>query len=145
MSSVSTTNISETDNDFDRTSGTGLSASLPRHFVPGYYQPVPPGQKPLTHRAPRIKLATCRSASLTRGALPAKWLGPITSTVDTNDSPLTRNKGLRAGAFLERFLGRSEFFELRKSFLRDWIVFLVEVSKPASRDRCETGRGLAPC
>ena len=29
----------------------------PRHFVPGYYQPVPPGQKPLTHRAPRIKLA----------------------------------------------------------------------------------------
>src|SRR6202030_4561829 len=29
---------------FDRPSGTGLSASLPRHFVPGYYQPVPPGQ-----------------------------------------------------------------------------------------------------
>jgi hypothetical protein len=21
-----------------------------RHFVPGYYQPVPPGQKPFTHR-----------------------------------------------------------------------------------------------
>ena len=37
--------------------GRGLSASLPRHFVPGYYQPVPPGQKPLTHRVPRIKLA----------------------------------------------------------------------------------------
>ena len=47
-----------TDNDFDRPSGTrALSASIPRHFVPGYYQPVPPGQKPLTHRAPRIELA----------------------------------------------------------------------------------------
>jgi hypothetical protein len=41
--SVSTTNICGTDNAFDRPSGTGLSASLPRHFVPGYYQPVPPG------------------------------------------------------------------------------------------------------
>src|SRR5580704_5546280 len=26
--------------------GTGLSASIPRHFVPGYDHPVPPGQKP---------------------------------------------------------------------------------------------------
>ena len=24
---------------------------LPRHSVPGYYQPVPPGQKPFTHRS----------------------------------------------------------------------------------------------
>ena len=44
------TNICGTDNDFDRPSGTGLSASLPRHFVPAYYQPVPPGQKPFAHR-----------------------------------------------------------------------------------------------
>ena len=29
----------------------GLSASLPRHFVPGYYQRVPPGQKPFAHRS----------------------------------------------------------------------------------------------
>src|SRR5271166_5334564 len=72
---------------------------------------------------------------------PAKWLGPITSTVHTNDSTLTRNKGLRAGSFLERFLDKSEFFEFRKTFLRDWIVFLVEVSKPASRmrDRARLG------
>jgi len=28
-----------------------------RHFVSGYYQPVPPGQKPFTIEAPRIKLA----------------------------------------------------------------------------------------
>src|ERR1700720_816414 len=42
--SVSTTNICGTDNDFDRPSRRGLSASLPRHFVPGYDQPVPPGQ-----------------------------------------------------------------------------------------------------
>jgi hypothetical protein len=32
-----------------RPSGTGLSASLPRHFVPGYYYHVPPGQKPFAH------------------------------------------------------------------------------------------------
>jgi hypothetical protein len=31
--------------------GRGLSASLPRHFVPGYDQPVPPGQKPFAHRS----------------------------------------------------------------------------------------------
>src|ERR1700688_1614510 len=30
--------------------GRGLSASLPRHFVPGYYQPVPPGQISLSLR-----------------------------------------------------------------------------------------------
>jgi len=34
--------------DFPRDSG---------HFVPGYYQPVPPGQKPFTPRAPHVKLA----------------------------------------------------------------------------------------
>jgi hypothetical protein len=38
------------DNDFGHPAGTELSASLPRHFVPGYYQPVPPGQKPFAHR-----------------------------------------------------------------------------------------------
>jgi hypothetical protein len=27
-----------------------------RHLVPGYYQPVPPGQKPFTPRAPHVKL-----------------------------------------------------------------------------------------
>jgi hypothetical protein len=32
-------------------SGTGLSGSLPRHFVPGYDHTVPPpGQKPFAHR-----------------------------------------------------------------------------------------------
>jgi hypothetical protein len=30
--------------------GRGLSPSLPRHFVPGYYRAVPPGQKPFAHR-----------------------------------------------------------------------------------------------
>ena len=35
MSSVSTTTICGTDNDFDRPSRRGRSASLPRHFVPG--------------------------------------------------------------------------------------------------------------
>ena len=37
--------------------GRGLFVSLSRHFVPGYYRPVPPGQKPFAHRAPRIILA----------------------------------------------------------------------------------------
>ena len=32
-------------NDFSSPSGAGLSASIPRHFVPGDYQPVPPGQQ----------------------------------------------------------------------------------------------------
>src|ERR1700722_5621987 len=49
MNSVSRTNTSGTDNDFDRPSGTELSASIPRHFVSGYDQPVPPGQKPFAH------------------------------------------------------------------------------------------------
>ena len=31
-------------------------SKLQRHFVPGYYQPVPPGQKPFGPRAPRLKL-----------------------------------------------------------------------------------------
>ena len=38
---------------------------------------------------------------------PGKWLGPITSTLHTDDSTLTnQNKGLRVGSFLERFLDR---------------------------------------
>jgi hypothetical protein len=53
----STTNISGTDDAFDRPSGTGLSASLSRHFVPGYYRAVPPGQNNSPIEAPRIKLA----------------------------------------------------------------------------------------
>jgi hypothetical protein len=42
-----------TDNDFSSSAvppGRGLSPSLPRHFVPGYDQPVPPGQKPFAHK-----------------------------------------------------------------------------------------------
>jgi hypothetical protein len=37
--------------------GRGLSTSLPRHFVPAYDQPVPPGQKPFAIEGPRIKSA----------------------------------------------------------------------------------------
>lgn len=37
---------------------------------------------------------------------PAKWLDPITSTVHTDDSTVTKNKDLRVGSFLERFLDR---------------------------------------
>ena len=51
MSSVSTTNICRTNNDFDRPPGRSLSPSLPRHFVPGYHQLVPPGQKPFAYRS----------------------------------------------------------------------------------------------
>src|SRR5271165_345398 len=43
--------------DFHPSVGAYFQAHLPRHFVPGYYQPVPPGQKPFAHRTPRIKLA----------------------------------------------------------------------------------------
>jgi hypothetical protein len=53
-------------NDFGRPSGTELSGSIPRHFVPGYDQPVLPGQnyqpvlRDKSHspiEGPRIKLA----------------------------------------------------------------------------------------
>jgi hypothetical protein len=37
--------------------GRGLSASLSRHFVPGYYRAVPPGQNHSPIEAPRIKSA----------------------------------------------------------------------------------------
>jgi hypothetical protein len=35
---------------FNRPAGTGLFYSHPRHFVPGYYRAVPPGQKALDRR-----------------------------------------------------------------------------------------------
>ena len=47
--------------------GRGLSASLPRHFVPGYDQPVPPGQKPFAHRRASHKLALCGFTGLPWG------------------------------------------------------------------------------
>jgi hypothetical protein len=54
---VSTTNISGTDNAFDRCSGTGPLCISTRHFVPGYYRAVPPGQNHSPIEAPRIKSA----------------------------------------------------------------------------------------
>jgi hypothetical protein len=44
----------------NRYPGRGLSASLPRHFVPGYYRAVPPGQNQSPIEAPRIKSTTAR-------------------------------------------------------------------------------------
>ena len=56
----------------------------PRHFVPGYYQPVPPGQKPLTHRAPRIKLALMgRAPARSAAARPMIVSGAAPPMVDT--------------------------------------------------------------
>jgi hypothetical protein len=44
--------------DFHPSVGAYFQAHLPRHFVPGYYQPVPLGQKPFAHiQGPRIQLA----------------------------------------------------------------------------------------
>jgi hypothetical protein len=42
---------------FNRPAGTGYFPHESRHFVPGYYQPVPPGRKALAYPGPRIKLA----------------------------------------------------------------------------------------
>ena len=68
----------------------------PRHFVPGYYQPVPSGQKPLTHLAPRIKLALMGARPLSRPGL-ARHKG--------RGSPLqlvgTRSRAIRASASRE--------------------------------------------
>src|SRR5271166_6927998 len=52
-----------------------------------------------------VQRRTRGSASL---PAPAKKLGPIISTVHTNDSTLTRNKGLLVSLLLELFLDRSE-------------------------------------
>src|ERR1700722_8725214 len=46
--------------DFDRPSGTGLSASLPRHFVPGYDHLVPPGTKVRAKQPPVGSVRTGR-------------------------------------------------------------------------------------
>jgi hypothetical protein len=42
---------------FNRPAGTGLFSSASRHFVPGYYRAVPPGQKPSPIEVHRIILA----------------------------------------------------------------------------------------
>jgi CxxC motif-containing protein (DUF1111 family) len=51
--------------------GRGVSASLSRHFVPGYYQPVPPGQKPFVQRSASrdnpINCVACHKASMQTG------------------------------------------------------------------------------
>src|SRR5271166_6173942 len=51
-----------------------------------------------------VQRRTRGSASL---PAPAERLGPIISTVHTNESTLTRNKGLLVSPFLELFLDRS--------------------------------------
>src|SRR5450631_2133597 len=56
-----------------RPSGTGLSGSLPRHFVPGYYQPVPPGRKALAYPGPRIKLPPMGGTTYLREDEEVKW------------------------------------------------------------------------
>ena len=80
---------SGTANDFDPSTvppGREFSASLPRHFEPGYYQPVPPGTKAIRQskgQRPRIKFALRRVRSNRRlpishsaATLPLKIVGP---------------------------------------------------------------------
>jgi hypothetical protein len=51
VGSVSTTKICGTDNDFNHPFGTGTSLHRIQPLrASGYYQPVPPGQKPFSHR-----------------------------------------------------------------------------------------------
>ena len=65
---------------FNRPAGRGYFPHNPRHFVPGYYQPVPPGQKPFGPRAPRLKLTRMGARP---DALPldppqqVQWSGPV--------------------------------------------------------------------
>jgi len=57
------------------------------------------------------KEASRRAAPDTRERIlpaPAKRLGPIISTVHTNDSTLTRSKGLLVSPFSELFLDRQD-------------------------------------
>jgi len=94
--------------------GRGLSASLPRHFVPGYYQPVPPGQKPLTHRAPRIKLALVGRAPARSGFQRA---GKVSFGVGVPWMCLIRQERARMEATeVAEYFGRGRcFFALRES------------------------------
>src|SRR5271166_3365371 len=56
-------------NRFNRLAGTGYFPHDSRHFVPGYYQPVPPGQKPFAPWAPRVKLTLMGMRSRASGAV----------------------------------------------------------------------------
>src|SRR5208282_3544881 len=62
---------------------------------------------------------------------PAERLGPILSTVHTNDSTLTRNEGLLVSPFLERFLDRSDNIQLCKERItQSRTMGLLEICRP---------------
>src|ERR1700675_3011661 len=69
-------------------------------------------RKPSTIRGAAPDVVIGQSTAARAGAhlpAPAERLGPIISTVHTNDSTLTRNKGLLVSPLLELFLDRSVF------------------------------------
>src|SRR5271157_5896758 len=80
--------------------GRGYFPHNPRHFVPGYYQPVPPGQKPFGPRAPRLKLTRMGVRPYLR-----RCAGTPRERIRFN---LIRNKSLPVSPLLERFLDRSD-------------------------------------
>jgi hypothetical protein len=47
---------------FDRPYGTGVFSHFPRHFVPGYYQAVPPGRRPAHNDPGGFCQGYCRSS-----------------------------------------------------------------------------------
>src|SRR5271165_7217359 len=69
-------------------------------------------------RCTRCRYRTCHAGSRGSASLPApaKWLGPSTPTVYTNDSTLTER--LSCQFFLERFLDRSDRLEKQRTDLR---------------------------
>src|SRR5271167_1867843 len=81
-----------------------------------------------------VQRRTRGSASL---PAPAERLGPIISTVHTNDSTLTRNKGLLVSPFLELFLDRSDaraHFDVFASFAAFCSNFFCFFCKPPPSD-----------
>src|SRR5271166_3308263 len=78
--------------------GRGYFSHNPRHFVPGYYQPVPPGQKPFGPRAPRLKLTRMGACPYRRQA-PSRLLESLASSAVCLLSSVFRLKLLDKSAF----------------------------------------------
>ena len=90
--------------------GRSLSISLPRHFVPGYYHAVPPGQN---HHPRGLCLVNAHGSA----SLAPEWLALSFLRLHTNDLTLTRNKGLFGSSFLGRFLDSSDLLSNGENYL----------------------------
>jgi|SRR5450432_181398 hypothetical protein len=157
---VSTTNFS----------GTGKDSTVPwdgalwiatRHFVPGYYQPVPPGRKALAYPGPRIKLAPMGGTPyLRRPAVPVRSgsrhfgdrsyikhfnseIDPDASTFDLSPKRLNRSRFfLLSGTTVDRsFLASCIVLVLVVVLVLELLPFLVKSASLGEQDQNEASEG----